>query len=481
VNILDVLGRWSAGSGPLYQRLASAIRHAIERGDLAPGTRLPAERSLATSIAVSRSTVVTAYDILRQEGILESRQGSGTWVPARESAHVQTRAIVSATPSVFRSMLDGASSAISLTAACSPGCDIVTEAAAELIAEGALIDETSRYGFLPFGLPAMRAAVARHFNERNLPTTENNVIITTGAQQAMSLLANLMIRPGDAVVVENPTYPGSMDAFTIAGARLIPAPVDDAGVRTDALSEIVARARPRLVYLIPTNQNPTGTVLGEHRRRDIARLAEETGTLIVEDEAVAFFPVRDDPVPTPIAARTSTGGIVTIGSMSKLFWGGLRIGWARAPEPLVAQLARAKIPADIGSSIVSQAIAARLLPRAPEVIEQRRIEARESIALLRGLLADLLPDWRLEGLGVAAWVKIPYGDAAELAATALRHGVEIVPGSTLSPDGSFRDHVRIPFSIEPDRLRDGIERLARAWNAYAPSRTERRTRVEALV
>ena len=231
-----------------------------------------------------------------------------------------------------------------------------------------------------------------------------------------------------------------------------------------ALRRLLVPAAPALVYLVPTFHNPTGTVLPESGRREVARLAEETGVPVVEDESLADLSFGTE-APPPIAAFSARASVFTVGSMSKLFWGGLRVGWVRGPRALIARLTRFKVAADLGGSVVSQALAARLLPRRDDVARRRRLESSARLEHLSALLQERLPEWafaRPQG-GLTLWVRLPFPVAEELARVALRHGVSIVPGPVHSVSGGCHDHLRLPFVLDADVAAEGVTRLARAW------------------
>jgi DNA-binding transcriptional MocR family regulator len=293
------------------------------------------------------------------------------------------------------------------------------------------------------------------------------VLITTGAQQAISVVATCLVEPGAVVVVEDPTFPGAIDAFRTAGARILTVPVTAAGVDLDALAATLADHPVRAVYLMPSFHNPTGCVLPEAGRRRLAALARAHDVAVIEDDAVAELSLGDD-APAPVAAHAVGAPVLTIGSMSKLFWGGLRVGWIRGPRPLIAHLGRVKAVADLGCSIPSQAIAVGMLAQAGEIRALRRRELCETYDLLSGLLTRRLPAWtwrRPEG-GVSLWVRLPFGSASDLARIAAGHGVAIVPGSVMSARNAFDDHLRLPLTRDAQTLRDGVDRLARAWLDY---------------
>jgi DNA-binding transcriptional MocR family regulator len=432
---------------------------------------LPAERELARRLGVSRTTVVSAYDLLRQEGLLLSRQGSGTRIRPRTPG--DSPALREPAPSlrqhpVYRSLVEGASGTIEFLGAHLPGAGEIGE---RLLALGGepLSSLAREPGYVPLGVPELRRAIARHLDGWGLPTREEQVLVTSGAQQAIGLAGALFLQRADAVVLENPTYLGAIDIFASLGARAISLPVGAEGISSEDLREAVERHDPRLVYLMPTFHNPTGCLLPERERRSIARLAEERQIPIVEDNTLADLSLGADP-PPPIAAFSRAAPVLTVGSLSKLFWGGLRIGWVRASEEIVTRLARLKIMADLGSSVLSQAAAVRLLEDADGVRKLRRREIAARFQELTAQLSRLLPDWTWfpPAGGLSLWVRLPRGSAEEFVAVALRHGVSVVPGSLASPDGGGSDHLRLPFVLEPRAMTEGVERLARAWKAYVP-------------
>ena len=283
-------------------------------------------------------------------------------------------------------------------------------------------------------------------------------------------------------VVENPTYLGSIDIFTGLSARLVSVPVGADAAWISRLKGTVTRAAPRLIYLMPTFQNPTGAVLPWRCRRALARLSRELQIPIVEDNTLADLSLGSPP-PAPIASFDAKAPILTIGSLSKLFWGGLRIGWIRASEEILARVARLKIMADLGGSLLGQLAAVRLLGEAERVKTVRRREMRERLERLTKLLSRNLPEWTWDAPagGLSLWVRLPSGDANSFAQVALRHGVSFVPGSLASPDGGCAEYLRLPFVLEAGPMREGVERLARAWDSYTGISRRRRPAAGVLV
>lgn len=470
----QALGDWRSGEGPAYQQLAGALQAAIERGDYPLGTRLPAERALAKALRVSRTTVVSAYEQLRQGGWLESRQGSGSRVrrgighPRPSEREARTSAAFERN-TVFRGLVESGGGTIEFLGAHLPGAADFLADALKHVGED-LAEWLHHPGYTPLGLRPLREKIAAHLDRSGLPTSAEQVLVTHGAQQAIVLTAQLYVQAGDAVVLEDPTYLGAIDVFASSGARLIPVPMGADGIRVDLLREALSRERPRLAYLMPSVHNPLGTVESEARRREIVRLAEERGVPIVEDHTLADLFLGSAP-PPPLAAFARTVPVITVGSLSKLIWGGLRVGWIRAPEAVISRLARLKVMSDLGNSVVSQALAVRLLGKVDAIRESRRALISERLELVSRQIARRLPGWtwRRPAGGLSLWVKLPRGNAAQFAAVASRHGVSVVPGSTCSPRGAYPEFLRIPFVQEPEAIREGVRRLAGAWKAYSPS------------
>ena len=466
-ELATIIGRWSTGQGPLYHRLAVALRRLIEQGQLRPEALLPPERSLARSLAVSRNTVAAAYELLRGEGLIERRQGSGTTVaPRRYSPSGDYKA-----NALFLSLLEeGSSETIDLTCAVSDAAPVVHE----LLADPSVwrCEAVHGAGYQPAGLPALRHAVAAHYTRRGLPTSDAEVLITTGGQQALSLLARVLVRQGDLVVTEEVTYPGVLDALEAAGATVTTVPLTEHGADLDALERVLCQQRPRLVYLQPSFHNPVGRLMPPAARRRLAELAAAHNVPVVDDAVIGDLG-HGAPVPPPVAVYRPDAPVVLVGSMSKLFWGGLRIGWLRASKPMVAFLARAKAVEDLGSSILTQAFAVRLLERIDEVTRWRNLELRSKLDLVEDAMreAGACFQWQRPPGGQSLWVRLPGADAESFAQLAIRHGVSIIPGPLLSPIGAGRDRFRLPFVGPTDALVTAVSRLADAWRSYERRRT----------
>jgi DNA-binding transcriptional MocR family regulator len=480
-DVVAELGDWSSGTGPLFRQLAVSLRAGIERGALEPGHRLPSERVLAGLLSVSRGTAVAAYDQLVADGAVERREGSGTFVigagslalpPGREGSALVARLVDRSTATATHGGTEvGVGGVVDLSISVlrdAEGLGSVAVGAADL---QAVAPDT---GYSPWGLGPLRSALAEVVTGWGLPSTADQVVVTTGAQQAISAAAACWVRPGDAVVVEDPTYPGAVSAFLAAGARLVGVPVDRNGVVASALEAAVAEHHPTLVYLQPTLHSPTGVVLSEARRRQIAQLLVAARVPLVEDHALAglVWPGAG-PLPAPIAAGAPDAPIAVVGSLSKRFWGGLRVGFVRAPEPVALRFARVKATQDLGSSAVSQVLASRLLAdrSSSRRLARRNEDLRGRYELLASLLSSSLPDWRWEqpSGGLSLWVRLPRPVATSFAQAALRSRVAVATAEALSPGAASAhpDRLRLSFSGPSAEITLGVERLADAWRSFA--------------
>jgi DNA-binding transcriptional MocR family regulator len=473
----DELG--ADADGPLYLRISDGLKLLVDRGDVALGTVLPAERSLARSLAVSRSTVVAAYERLKRDGWLESRRGSGTWVrrpdpaPERVDAVATGRLFLTADGRIGRSATGPRvllEDTIDLSVAALPATRAVREAIE--LPRGPELDELlAHHGYMPHGLPLLRQAVAERMLARGLVTDADRIVITTGAHQALSLIARQTVQAGDSVVLESPTFPGALDVVRRFGARAVPLPLDEQGARTDLLEDIVLRSGARLVYLAPDFHNPTGTVLPIERRQQVAHIAERTGITVIEDQSMAELDLDGIGLPPSIASLAPEATILTIGSTAKLFWAGLRTGWVHTPPDWGVRMLATKTVADLGSPLLDQLLSAHLLTQVDAVRGERVAQLRPHRDALAQALRTRLPDWRftLPHGGLSIWAHLPSGNAEEFAELALEHRVAIVPGPALSVDDGNRRAIRMAYVETEERLIEAVDRLAVAWARYEPS------------
>jgi DNA-binding transcriptional MocR family regulator len=452
------LGNWrtSSRSGPAYLGLADAIRLLIVDGRLPVGARLPSERSFADALRVSRTTVTAAFAQLRDDGYLNARRGarSTTALPVAPAVHTET------TPPT----VSLAAAALSAPAAA------VMEAFVDATRD--ITPYLHEVGHELVGVSALRQAVAERYCERGLPTEPDEVLVTTGALHALNLILTTYVQPGDRVLVEQPTYHGALTSITTAGARPVPVAMTEQGWELDAVQAAISQLAPNLAYLIPDNQNPTGLSMPAADRKRLARIITESRTRTVVDETILDMWL-DQPMPAPLAAEMTTRRdlVLTIGSMSKSFWGGLRVGWIRAERATIATIAALRPSIDMGTPVLEQFVAARLLRHRDEVLPERREILRARRALLQSLLGRHLPDWQsTPGVGgMSLWVRLPAPMSTALSAAASRLGLDLPAGPRFGVDGTLERFVRVPYALPEEQLTEAVELLARAWHSVTGS------------
>jgi DNA-binding transcriptional MocR family regulator len=467
--VATVLNDWPHGSGPIYRELTNLLRDAIQGGRLPGGTRLPPERQMAAHLNIARHTVARAYRDLERQALVLRRQGSGTVVAASSVGAGQSARLSSLLQdNVTNQLLATYDCPYDLLGAhAAPDLD-VDELISHAIQQLKPSELTAQPGYLPLGYPPLRVAIARHLTAGGLPSTPEQVIVTSGAQQAITLIATGLLHGRRSVIVEDPTFSGAIDAFRMAGARLLSVPMTAEGPDLDRFSSLVEDSDAGLAYLIPTFHNPTGALMSSWARDQIVELAAAMQLMVVEDNATADLPLTDE-LAIPLGARDRSGTVLTIGSLSKLVWGGLRIGWIRGPEDLIGQFGQLKATADLGTSIFSQAIAAAVIEHAATVRAIRRRQVHLALDQLTTLLHERLPHWSwvIPRGGLSLWVRIPYGSASQFAMVARRHGVGIVPGPVMSVRGIHDDHIRLPLGRPLEIQDEAVLRLGRAWEEYA--------------
>ncbi len=452
------LGNWrtSSRSGPAYNGLADAIRLLIIDGRLPVGARLPSERAMADTLRVSRTTVTAAYAQLREDGYLNARRGARS---------------TTALPVIPAARTEGTAPTMSLSAAAlSAPAAAVSEAFVQATHD--VTPYLHEVGHELVGVPPLRQAIAERYCERGLPTEPDEVLVTTGALHAFNLVLTTYVQPGDRVLVEQPTYHGALTSITTAGARPVPVAMTEDGWELDAMQSAVQQLSPSLAYLIPDNQNPTGLTMPAQDRKRLAGIIAETRTRTVIDETILDMWL-DEEVPAPMAAEMTRRRdlVLTIGSMSKSFWGGLRVGWIRAERATIATIAALRPSIDMGTPVLEQFAAARLLAQRDELLPERREILRERRALLLSLLNRHLPDWEpgTGGGGMSLWVRLPAPMSTALSAAASRLGLDLPAGPRFGVDGTLERFVRVPYALPEDQLSEAIELLARAWHSVTGS------------
>jgi DNA-binding transcriptional MocR family regulator len=455
------LGNWrtSSGSGPAYQGLSDGLRMLIVDGRLPVGAQLPSERALADALRVSRTTVTAAYTQMRDDGYLRGRQGarSTTALPVAAPA---------ATPTIAGPASAAPASANLAAATLAAPAAAVSQAFAEAAEQ--VTPYLHDIGIELVGVAPLREAIAERYCARGLPTDPDQIVVTTGALHAIGLIMATYTQPGDRVLVEQPTYHGALAAMATKGIRPVPVAMTHDGWELDAIDAAVRQLSPNLAYLIPDNHNPTGMTLPAAGRRRLAQIIAETRTRTIIDETITDMWL-DETVPAPFAASMTSRRdlVLTVGSMSKSCWGGLRIGWIRAERSALTTIGALRPAIDMGTPIVEQLAAAKLLGRAEELLPERREILRARRALLLGLLEEHLPDWRPDPSkgGMSLWVRLPAPMSTALSAAASRMGLEIPPGPRFGVDGTLERFIRVPYTLPDEQLTEAIALLARAWRS----------------
>jgi DNA-binding transcriptional MocR family regulator len=437
---------------PVYRDLAERVRLLVVDGRLTHGLRMPSERDLAEILQLSRSTVAAAYTQLRADGYLVARQGSGNFVSVPHSRVVSTHL-----PGPFGDD-DG-----SIGMTCASGSAPAALAAHFRAAAERLPDLLGGSGYLPDGLEELRIELAAWFTGRGLRTDPDQLIITAGALSALNIVGRCLLSAGDKVLLESPTYSNAIDALRHSGGRTVAYPVSAAGWDTAGFEQALRQNSPALAYLIPEFQNPTGAWMGEDERRGIARSLRRHRTRAIVDETLVELSLDGGSPRTPLAAHLPDA--VTIGSASKAFWGGLRIGWIRAPHDLVRPMIETRAAMDLGAAPFEQLVAARLLADRETVLAQQRIRLREQRDHLAQRLAETLPDWQLvlPAGGLTLWISLPDESSSRLAAAAHAHGVVVTPGPRFYVGGGGERNLRLPYTATETVLTEAVERLAAVW------------------
>ncbi|GHE98441.1 GntR family transcriptional regulator [Amycolatopsis deserti] len=446
-----VLGAWRRnGSRQGAADLAAAIELGVLDGQLPVGTRLPSERELAEALDVSRTLVAAALDRLRDAGLVASRRGAGSWITAPRGW-----------------LLDPAPpdspQAIDLVRAATPAVPGVMAAVdrARLL----LVDELGRHGYTGRGVLLLRERIAARYTARGLPTSPEQIMITNGAHHAFVLVLRMLTHPGDRVLVEQPTYPNALDAIRAAHTTPVPVALGEHGWDLAGLEAAVRQTAPRLAYVIVDFHNPTGARLDAAGREGLAALLARTQTHAVVDETFAELDLEGDPLdgPPPLGAFAGDWAI-TVGTMSKSHWGGLRIGWIRASEDLVTRLSSSRFGSDLGSPVFEQLVVAELLDAGDSALVTRRADVRAQRDALAEAVRRDLPDWRFRvpAGGLSLWCRLPEPMSTRLAVAAANHGVQVAPASRFSAQGGLEHWLRLPYAQPAERLTEAVTRLALA-------------------
>jgi DNA-binding transcriptional MocR family regulator len=479
---------------PLYRQLQRTLAQRIRAGEIAPGSQLPSVRGLAKDIGVSPITVVQAYNALAVEGLIHAAVGRGTFAgvatpeasPQTDPNHADGSNTgdrdgewQSSLPIYLRApritamqtlLRPGRRPGMISLAGGTPDPSLFPIRALGRLWSRVMALEDPR--FLQYGSPQgdyhLRTWIAGHCGSIGISTRPEDILITSGSQQAIDLVARTFVGPGDYVLVESPTFITALDIFEARGAKLIGVPMDAEGVRVDIAASLVERYQPRLMYTMPTAHNPTGITMSEERRRQLAALARRHNLLILEDDTCSEF-AYDGDAPAAIKSFDTRGHVAFVLSYSKTVIPGLRVGCVVGQGALLTRLVESKSLADRFTSPLIQRTLWRYLsasqyPR--DLASARDTYRRRRDAILRALQASMPPEvtWSHPGAGFNIWIRLPDGTGATDAfEEGLKEGVACAPGDLFLPHVPPPDGLRISFAdTSEDVATEGIQRLARA-------------------
>jgi DNA-binding transcriptional MocR family regulator len=510
-----LLGTWNLGASPAYRELADVVRLLVLDGRVALDTALPSERALADALAVSRTTVTAAYGLLRDQGFLSSGQGSRSRTRIPRTTAAGTKALGRPLPDGSGPGTQGLAAAGLAPGLAAPGlaapAGLIDLAYSSLPASGELVHRAFAaaltelpallpgFGYDAMGLLPLREAVAARYTAAGIPTTADQVLVTSGAQHALNIVLRALTSRQDRVLVEHPSYPNALDAIRAAGCRAVPvafaAPGAGPGATTSAgaalagarqpgratvawdmqgLQTALAQQRPRLAYLVPDFHNPTGQLMPDLERRRLVSAAAAAGTTLVVDETLRELNI-DGVGTTPVAAFSSA--VVTIGSLSKSHWGGLRTGWIRASQDLIQRFAAARTSLDLGGPVMEQLAAAHLVRAMDEPLPARLAALRDNRGALLELLARYLPEWETlyPSGGLSAWCRLPAPISTALTVIAPDFGIRLAAGPRFGIGGAFERYLRVPFTLPPEKLEKAVLALRSAQDRLDAAPQLRRT------
>lgn len=444
-RLARLLGSWRRGGTRQGSAdLAAAVRLLVSDGRLPVGTRLPSERELTEALPVSRTTITAALDQLRSEGLVESRRGAGSWINGPAG--------------VGGGITGGDDTLIDLSRAAPPALPSVRSAMEAAMTQ--MPEQLASHGYDERGLLVLRQRIADRYGSRGLPTSPDQIVVTSGAQHAWALVLRLFVGPGDRVLVEQPSYPNALEAVRASFGIPVPVPMLHDGWDLDGFEAALRQAGPRLAYLIPDFQNPTGLRMSSEGRETLTAVLRRARTPLVVDETLVELALDDSPAPLPMAAFGGDS-VVSLGSASKSHWGGLRIGWIRASAEIVHRLLSTRAAIDLGTPVFEQLVLASLLESPETVLRQRRVEALEQRDVAVAALRQHCPQWSFEvpsgGLGI--WCALDGPVSTRIAVVAQNHGLRLVPGPRFAVHGGCEQMLRVPYTQSSEVLRDAIRRL----------------------
>jgi GntR family transcriptional regulator / MocR family aminotransferase len=472
---------------PLFRQVERWLRDSIAAGELPAGTRLPSTRVLADELGVSRITIANAYAELEADGLLLGRPGSGSYVaPGSQAAYSEVDRAhpwplwqldlgrPASPPDEASQQEPARPDRISFTGVTDSRHFPIKEFA-RTVAEVLRSDGASALGYGTFdsGYPPLRSTVAQLLASQGIHVRPQDVMITCGSHQALAIVCQVLLRPGDAVLVEQPTYDLALELFRELDLRIVGVPVDEDGLRVELVEPLLQQHHPKLIYTIPNFQNPTGACLSGSRRRQLLELSDRYNVPLLEDDFAGDLRYDGRAQPA-IKALDRTGQVLYIGTFSKLLMPGLRVGYLVANGPILARLVAHKRVHDLTTSPLMQRVLDRYvsvgryqahLRRTTRLCRARRDAVIEAVRARLAAAAVLVPRG-----GLFAWLELPPGMVArELLRFAREEGVDFAPGNRFFAEPSEGDRfVRLNFATRtPQEIGLGIGRLATALERAA--------------
>lgn len=449
LDFLRTVDPWvDQDDGPVGARLGLAIRHAISNGQLVRGDRLPPERALAEAWHVSRPTISAVVDDLRIAGMLSSRQGSGTWVTS------PSQPTTSAIP--FAELIHS-TGLIDLAAATAPDARLLPQIR---IDTADLLEAEPASGLNPVGLATLRSDIARHASGYWPTIGPDNVVITSGAHQALALVVATFVERGRVVLLEDTTYGGLVDIVRSNGATIVGIERDDDGPIPQVLARLLKRHDPAMTVLVSSVHSPTGAVSSDQRCDELAEVLVGASGKVVLDETYAEV---DFEAPSRRLASALGVKAIHVGSLSKSIWTGLRTGWILAGEDECrAVVNRRWAQFDLGPDVASQLFAREALAALPELMPKRRRHLRERSLWLAEAITSAFPSWAFRPAqgGLAMWIDLGDEDGRAFADAAATKGVAVLPGWACRADQARTNHIRMCFDRPTELLDEAVERLA---------------------
>ncbi|AHU90132.1 GntR family transcriptional regulator [Trueperella pyogenes] len=448
-TLCRTLSGWNNLASSVGQSLEEAFIHAIEAGFIPTGSTLPPQRELSKSLAVGRGTLQAALKNLENRGYLEIVQGSGARVRsarARSSYHGSGRLF---------SLTNAPAQYIDLTSGALPASPVMSRMGLPKIPE--ISDYLETDGYFPAGIPVLRHKIAEYLSSQGIPTEANQILVTNGAQQATMLSTRMTLSRGESVLVEDPTYRGALEIFAVRGVQTIALSRDTQGISP---SELANKSKySRVLYCQTSVHNPTGLVTGTRRRTQLAEISKANNLTVIEDCCSFDLTKSVSPAGT-LAPMLRPDQLIQVGTLSKLFWGGLRIGWLRSTPETIRLLSECRKTEDLATPVIDQLLAAQLLDRAHEALEQRRRQLRKQYESVSECIFEAFPEWKIHQWagGTTLWIDTG-GKSSMLIAKAREAGVALSGGPTFSPTNSYETFIKFPIWRDIDTVKSALQRI----------------------